>query len=105
MGNGPSLLICQYKLQSTLNSMENVSSAEVEVHSSVTSFENSEFHVKYDIQSEKKVEVKLTYGSKSVELIGKQEGETFVLDVSTPFADWEHMKLSVFLSETAIDAF
>ncbi|WP_316572682.1 hypothetical protein, partial [Klebsiella pneumoniae] len=77
--------------------------ASIEVHSSVTSFENIAFEVMFDV-NEKKVEVKMAYGSNVIHLTGKYEAETILLEMETPFSGWEKMKASLFVSETSVDA-
>ncbi|XP_064121465.1 uncharacterized protein LOC135225850 [Macrobrachium nipponense] len=82
----------------------NTSKVNIEVNSHVTSFENMTFEVMYDV-NEKNGEAKMTYGTKAIHLTGKYEAETIALEVVTPFNGWEKMKVSLFLSETAVNAF
>ncbi|XP_068239150.1 uncharacterized protein [Palaemon carinicauda] len=93
-----------HHIQLTGKWMYNVNNAHIEVHSSVTSFENMAFEVMYDI-NEKKAQVKVIYGSQVILFTGKYEAQTIILEVDTPFSGWEKMKFSFFFSETAVDAF
>lgn len=56
----------------------------------------------YDITNEKKVNIKLTKGADEINLTGKLENETILLEGSTPFIGWETLRASFFISESAI---
>lgn len=77
--------------------------ASADVKAIISTLEDTILHIDYDIQTQKEVTIKVAYGSKIIQLIGKVEEQAITLDLLTPFTGWEHLKISIFLSQTAID--
>merc|ERR1711915_311269 len=73
--------------------------ASADVKAIISTLEDTMLHIDYDIQAQKEVTIKVAYGSKIIQLIGKVEEQAITLDLLTPFTGWEHLKISIFLSQ------
>ncbi|XP_068239146.1 LOW QUALITY PROTEIN: uncharacterized protein [Palaemon carinicauda] len=77
--------------------------ASVDAKAIIDTLQDTMLHIDYDIQTQKEVSIKVAYGSKVIQLIAQLKEQVIALDLITPFKGWEHLKISIFLSGSAID--